>query len=282
MATIDYLLLGHITADIAPEGRTLGGTVSYAAPIASQFDHQVGILTSAAPDEPLLFQLMDAATLSVRVAKATTTFENIYPPNASRIQYVHALASKLTYEDIPSGWVNAPLVHLAPLVEEVPPEIVHRFPDSTVMLTPQGWLRQWDEQGKVSFKRWYDEDILSAVDIIVFSKPDVAAAPEMEYEFARAVKHCLVTDGADGGIYYYEGQPMPYRADPVQEVDPTGAGDVFATALLASLPLLDHNMQAAIKVAIRLSAISVTHPGVVVFTPDDINQAIEAARQEFL
>jgi sugar/nucleoside kinase (ribokinase family) len=195
---------------------------------------------------------------------------------------VHDLATKLTYDDIPIGWTDAPLVHLAPLVEEVPPDIVHQFPNSTVMLTPQGWLRQWDDQGRVSFKRWFDEDVLRAVDIIVFSKPDIADAPEMEQAFARVVKHCLVTDGANGGVYYYEGEPRPYFAQPAQEIDPTGAGDVFATALLASLPFLDHNMDAAISVAAHLAAVSVTHAGVVTFTPDDIARSLTHARQEFL
>lgn len=282
MTAIDYLLLGHITADLTPDGRKLGGTVSYAAPIANSFNHRVGVVTSAAACEPLLANLDENIRLSVRASKATTTFENIYPPNASRVQYIHALASPIEYDDVPVGWVNAPLVHLAPLVAEIAPEIVNKFADASVMVTPQGWLRKWDAEGKVSFKRWFDADVLSKVDIIVFSKHDVLAAPEMEYEFAGAVKHCLVTDGANGGIYYLDGVPTNFPPHLVEEVDPTGAGDVFASSLLSSLPLLDHNMHAAIRVAARLAAISVTHPGVYTFSPEEVEQAIRDARQEFL
>lgn len=282
MAAVDYLLLGHVTADLTPEGRKLGGTVSYAAPIANSFDHQVGVLTSAAVCEPLLAQLDKNIQLSIRRAESTTTFENIYPPNASRVQYIHELASSIEYEDIPLGWVEAPLVHFAPLVGELSPDMVQKFPESTVMVTPQGWLRQWDKEGKVSFKRWFDADILNHVDIIVFSKPDVHAAPEMEYEFASAVKHCLVTDGSNGGIYYLDGEPTRFPPFLVQEVDPTGAGDVFAASLLSSLPLLDHNMHAAIRVAARLAAISVTHPGVYTFSSEEVAQAIDEARQDYL
>jgi len=277
MAQIDYLLVGHITADLVPGGRLLGGTVSYSAPVAQAFGNRVGLLTSAAACEPLLESLLPVAELSVHVAEKTTTFENIYH-DGGRIQYVHSLAKHLQAGSIPVAWLDAPLVHLAPLVEEVDPAMAASFPNATVLLTPQGYLRRWDETGRVYFKRWLDQDMLKHVDIVVFSKQDIEAEPDLEQDFAAVTKNLIVTDSERGGIYYFEGKPSPYAPMPVAEVDPTGAGDVFAAALLSSLLKVGGNMQAALNGAAALAATSVTRRGAKPqFTEADIQHALNYA-----
>jgi hypothetical protein len=278
MPTIDYLLIGHVTADLIPGGRVLGGTVSYAAPIVHAFNHRLGMLTSAAASEPLIDPLREYADVSVRLAAATTTFENIYR-DGGRTQYVHSHAEPLSYASIPNGWLDAPLVHLAPLVNEVDPTIASQFPDATVLLTPQGYMRQWGSDGKVNFKYWLDQDMLRAVDILVCSRQDIADAPELEYKFGDYVDHVIVTNGDQGGMYYHDGIAEPYAAYPVVETDPTGAGDVFAAALLSSMLFFDRDLRAAIKVAARLAAISVTRMGAnPAFTDEDIQSALDSAR----
>lgn len=278
MAKIDYLLIGTITADIVGDERFLGGTVSYAALIAHLFGQRVGVFTSAAPNEPLLKKLLPAAELSIRVAEHTTTFENIYS-DTGRTQYVHALSAPLSYDMLPIAWTDAPLVHLAPLVNEVDLSFAKYFPDATVLLTPQGYMREWGDDGRITFKRFLDADVLSAVDILVLSKQDIAEAPELEYEFPKYTKHVLVTNGDEGGTYYYDGEAIPYSAYRAEEIDPTGAGDVFAASLLSSLPLVNHDMTAAIGVAARLSALSVTIQGSEpAFTNDDVQQIVQEAK----
>ena len=278
---IDYLLIGHVTADIVKEGRLLGGTVSYAAPIASLFGHTVGVLTSVASGDPLLDQL-DFGEIHMHLAKETTTFENIYQ-DGKRTQYVHGVAGKLTYDMLrpDSRWLDAPLVHLAPLVGEVDMSIAEKFPDATVLLTPQGNLRQWGDDKQVHFKRWFDKDVLSHIDIVIFSKADIAAAPDLEYEFARATEHVIVTNGVHGGTYYHNGTPTNYDAISVNEVEPTGAGDVFAASLLSSLPKVNHDMQAALKVAAQLAGLSVTRLGTRdTISAEEVQQALHKAQEE--
>lgn len=276
MTNIDYLLIGHATADLVGEGRTLGGTVTYATPVAHAMGCRVGIVTSAASNEPLFEKIRPYATLAVYAADHTTTFRNVYH-EGGRTQYIYGLANGLDYDLLPVGWLDAPLVHLAPLVNEVPPEIVHRFRDQTVLLTPQGYMRRWGDDGQVHFKRWFDEDVLRAVDILVLSQQDIADAPELEQEYAQVVKWLFVTDGENGGAYYHRGERFTYDPYPVEEQDPTGAGDVFAGALLASLPLAQQDMHAAVRIAARLAAVSVTEPGLYLFSRDDPH--ITAARQ---
>ena len=70
------------------------------------------------------------------------------------------------------------------------------------------------------------------------------------------------------------GVPSAYDTPQVNLVHPTGAGDVFAASLLASLHLLDH-MQAAIQTAAYLAAISVTRVGLdSAPTPEEVEQAL--------
>ena len=276
MAVPDYLLIGHATADLTPDGRLLGGTVSYAARVIHSFGLSVGILTSAAPHEPLLEQLKPyVSELVVIPAASISTFENIYQPTG-RVQYLRDVASKITAADIPEHWLAVPLVHLAPLTDEVDPHIAHHFPDATVMLTLQGWLRRWDSDGRVRFKRWFDPDVLRDIDIVVFSEEDVAESPELEQEFAGAVRHLFVTRAEKGGTYYHNGVPTKYTTPQVELLHPTGAGDVFAAALLSALHMLPNNFDAAIKVAAQLAATSVTRVGLdSAPTPAEVQRALK-------
>ena len=253
----DYLVIGHLTADLTPEGRFLGGTVSYAARTAHAFGLRVGVLTSAAAGEPLLAELAPYAEVRTLPASATSTFENIYHANG-RTQYIRGVAEKLTAADIPDDWRSAPLVHLAPLTDEVDPQIAHLFPVAMVVLTLQGWLRRWDADGRVRFKRWFDREVLRSIDIVVYSEDDILEAPDMEADFIAATEHLVVTRAERGGSYFNGGDTHPYDTLQVEVVNPTGAGDVFAGALLSSLHLLGGDMQSAIKVAARMGAISVT------------------------
>jgi len=59
--------------------------------------------------------------------------------------------------------------------------------------------------------------------------------------WAARVPYVALTDGSRGAMLWADGVPQHISAFPVAEVDPTGAGDCFATALLVAL----HQGQAA-------------------------------------
>lgn len=256
----DYLLIGHITADLTPDGRVAGGTVSYAARTASAFGLRVGVLTSTATPEPLLDDLAPYAEIVALPAEQTTTFENIYEPTG-RKQFVRGIAAPIGVDDVPEHFRRAPLVHLAPIAGEGDPQIAHLFHDSTVLLTLQGWLRRMEDDGRVRFKRWHDPHILKSVDVVVFSEEDIVEAPDMEQAFAASVTNLFVTRAERGGTYYRRNQPTPYATPQVELINPTGAGDVFAASLLSSLPALNYDFLAACRVAAHLASISVTRFG---------------------
>lgn len=260
--TIDYLLIGHMTADLTPDGRVLGGTVSYAARTASAFGLRVGVLTSALPDDPLLAVLrpyVDA--LKVVPAEHTSTFENIYT-DAGRQQVLREVARPLQYADVPAAWRDVPLVHFGPLTGELAPATLFaHFPGAIRLLTAQGLLRQWDETGRVRFRRWYDPAALAQLDWLVLSEEDILDAPDLEAAYAGHTTNFVVTRAERGGTYYRDGVPTTYDTPQVTVKQPTGAGDVFAAGLLASLYLLDGHIPAALRVAATLGATAVTRDG---------------------
>jgi len=279
--TRQTLLIGHITADLTPDGgRRLGGTASYAARTYHAFGRPLRLLTSAAAEETLLDQLRPyVSELHVIPASFTSTFENVYDAVGHRTQYIRAVARPLSVQDLPAGWLATPLVHLAPLTDEVDPALAEAFKESTVLLTLQGWLRRWDADGQVHFKRWFDADVLKHIDIVVFSEEDIEAAPDLEALFAGAVEHLFVTRADKGGTYYHWGEAHQYTTPQYDVVNSTGAGDVFAATVLSSLDLLDHNMPAVAQVAAYLGATAITRPWLEgAPTRDEVQRALDMVR----
>lgn len=276
---IDLLLIGVVTADIVPSGRLLGGTVSFAAATATAFGLRTGILTSARGDEPLLAELPESVQVVSIPSEHTSTFENVYD-NGARTQYIRSVSAPIRTEDVPEIWKSAPLVHVAPLVDEVAPNIFDLFPDAMTLLTPQGWLRKWGEDGRVWFKPWFDADVLRRVDIVVMSEEDIAEAPELEAKIAEVAPCLILTRGDKGGTCYYNGTPVPYDAVQVDDKYLTGAGDVFAASVLATLFRTGGDMHVAVQVASRMGAYATTRRGLQSApTEDEVQSAMDLFSQ---
>ncbi len=170
---IDYLIIGHLTRDLTPDGPRLGGTASYASLTARALGLRVGILTAC--EDCLSTPVLEQAGIRVVGTRAseTTTFENIQTPNG-RIQYVHKIAPTIDLSMVPEPWLNTPIVHLGPIAREVDPMLVRAFPSAFVGLTPQGWMRSWDKDGRVFFSEWPESSfVLQHADAAVLSIEDV-------------------------------------------------------------------------------------------------------------
>jgi len=270
---IDYLLIGHLSRDLTPDGERLGGTVAYAALMAYALDLRVGIVTSWGnefPLEPFLGSLPIVNTPT----ENSTTFENLETPNG-RVQILHHVASKLDYHQIPESWRQAPTVHLAPIAQEVQPSLVRHFPISMVGITPQGWLREWDQRGQVGLAEWPEASfVLQKADATILSLEDVHHNEDRIEEFAMASSVLVVTEGARGGRVYWNGDVRRFSAPNVPTVDQVGAGDIFATAFFYRFHTTREPWEAA-RFATQLASISVTRSGMdSIPTPDEINSAI--------
>jgi sugar/nucleoside kinase (ribokinase family) len=273
---VDYLLIGHMTADLTPNGRTVGGTVSYAIRTAHAFGLKVGLVTSAKQDEPLLYELSPYGQIFSIPASATTTFENLYSASG-RTQYIRGVAAPITAAQIPLAWRNAPLVHFGPIAGEADdPAILDLFPDAKILVTLQGWLRKWDADGRVRFKPWNRPETLQRLDIMVFSEEDILESPGLIDDLAPLTRNVFYTQAERGGIHFQYGVPSPYDTPLHEVVNPTGAGDVFATSLLCALHITGSIVKAT-RVAAVLAAESVTRFAIEgTPTPEEVRAALAA------
>lgn len=256
----DYLLLGHFTRDVLPDGTTApGGTSLYAALTAHRLDQRVAVVSAPAelpPDWP--------ATIDVAFheSPAPPTFENRYTPEGRR-QILHAEARPIQLEDIPPQWRAAPIVHLGPVLGETPESFAAAFPDALLGVTPQGWMRTWDARlpSPIAYRPWRPgPDLLRRIDVLVLSVEDIKGDKALVAEYARDCGLVALTQGPRGATLFIQGEPHQIDAFPATEREPTGAGDVFAAALLVRLHETGDPIAAA-RFAACVAAGSVEGPG---------------------
>jgi hypothetical protein len=199
---------------------------------ARKLGRRAGVLTRAA-DLAELQAYLQGIALHVVPAEQTTTFENVYGPEG-RTQYVRVAAPPIPADAVPPGWDATPVVHLGPVAQEVPAELAGAFSPSTLIgATPQGWLRGWDETGLVRHRPWREaERVLARVGVLIFSAEDVGGDLGLVRQYAEMAPLAVVTDHRNGCVVWEGGRQTRHPAFDVPEVDPTGAGDVFATAFL--------------------------------------------------
>ena len=234
--TPEILILGNVTRDVAPgapDGFTFGGTATFASLAASRLGRRTALVTAAA-HEPGLSGIFRDVDVEVVQSSATTTFENVYAPNG-RVQYVRAVASPLVPTDIPDAWRRAPMVHFGPIAQELTRDLLDVFPSTALIgATLQGWLRAWSpDDGRVSPVAWrHAETYLDRLDVITFSAEDLGGDMVLVEEYATRARLAVVTENRHGCVVWQHGSRRRFPAYDVEEVDPTGAGDVFATAFL--------------------------------------------------
>ncbi len=227
-----YLAIGHLTVDRLVGGPAVGGSVAYAAITAQRLGMQAGIVTVAGRELDWQALLPDVQIHRLD-APATTSFENLYQ-NGGRSQRILAAAAPVPALAVPADWRGATIVHLAPVDHEVGDDLPGLFPDSLVGLTPQGLLRRWDRSGRVRQGRWAGNDaLLAGAGIVVLSEEDLAADPGFLSLCRDRAPIVLLTRGSQGVVLFVRGDRLAeLPAFPTREVDPTGAGDVFAAAFL--------------------------------------------------
>jgi sugar/nucleoside kinase (ribokinase family) len=216
-----------------------GGTALYAGLAAARLGRKVGIVTAWPSRKPLPIELA-AVAVAACPSHAVTTFAHRQGPQGRSLQ-LQDRAADLSYRDVPPSWRDAELVHLAPVAGEVPRDAASWFPNSSILLTAQGWLRAWDADGLVRpHGAALAVEELQGISIVVASEEDVeaartAVAESWARQAAAIVPLVALTRGARGCTLYAGAASWDVEASPAAEVDATGAGDVFAAALLIRL-----------------------------------------------
>jgi len=255
---VDYLAIGHITQDVSSTGLRLGGTVTFSALTARALGLRVGIVTATERDVSLnVFN--DIPIVSIP-SEHTTTYENIYGKDG-RKQVLHHQAAHIPFESVPEAWRNASILHLAPLAQELDSQLPKGFAPNLLGITPQGWMRTWDEAGHVSACKWESAEILlPQAGAIVISREDVNGDDELIENMAHQTRVLVVTEGEAGAVLYWNGDRRRFRAPQMTELDSTGAGDIFAAAFFIRLFTTRDPWEAG-RFATKLAALSVTRIG---------------------
>ena len=257
----DFVAVGHLTVDELSGGLRPGGSALYAGLFAHRQGLRVGLLTSYGPDFP--FDVLPPEIEVVAVpASATTRFALDYRPEGRRLT-LKERAARLTAAHLPAHFAEAGLAYLCPVADEVAPDLARAFPDAAIGVGAQGWCRVWDRDGTVTMRAWPDPaPILARAQALFLSSDDVAGWESQALPLFQDVPLGALTFAERGAVLFVNGQRHVIPAAHATEVEPTGAGDVFAAAFLvrynASGDPLEAASYAAVAGALTVEAAGIT------------------------
>lgn len=233
-----YVAVGSVAWDVVEgdDEARLGGSVLFAARVALAAGWAVRVITSgterledaaraALPGVDLVVQRSEADTVM-----AFTVEADLGP------QAVPTRADPIDLTVVP-GLAAADVVHLAPIMGEVTPEVVDAVRGAPfVGITPQGLLRATDPVTHALLRLpQLDPWWASAVDAVVVSEDEHALLTDGT---ALDEVRLAVTRGERGCSGWHRGECLEVAGVPVGEVSPVGtigAGDVFASACFIAL-----------------------------------------------
>jgi hypothetical protein len=110
-------------------------------------------------------------------------------------------------------------------------------PGNSHRVFPEGFGKALPAGATLKFQIHYtpfdpDPALLARIDILVMSIEDVHGDQSVAERYAQHCGIVALTRGANGADIYLAGVPHHINAYPAVERDPTGAGDVFAAALM--------------------------------------------------
>lgn len=233
MTTPDIVVVGHVVQDLTPQGSRLGGAATFASVQARRLGCSVGVVTRARQDV-LQDPQLSGIEFAGRSSETTTTFENTYD-SASRQQRVSTKAGSIIAADVPVDWQKARTVLLGPVCGEVAHDISRIFTNGLIGIGAQGWLRALDEDGHVRPQAWTGAPFWAGSQVLFVSDEDIAGEESQLDRWVDEVPVVVVTRANYGTRVHSDGTWREIDAFPAQEVDQTGAGDVFAAAFLVCL-----------------------------------------------
>jgi sugar/nucleoside kinase (ribokinase family) len=240
--TPEYLVVGHICADLQPDGSVvLGGTALYSAITAARLGARVAVLTRgtygrkvADMDVPsiesaLTPDIADRISIVVQDADVPTTFINVYRADR-RVQTLPHWAGPIDLRGLPPHWRNSRVVHLGPVADEVDPRQASGLTAQFVGATPQGWMRDWP-RGKGGLVKniplRLPAELISRLDCVIVSIEEIQYSRDL-VEKVGARRLGVVTMDRNGARVIAGGRTLELPGYKVKVADATGAGDVFA------------------------------------------------------
>lgn len=228
-------VVGNLARDLFP-GRPprIGGCAFYGARALHSLGRPARIVTKCAEEHraELLPQLVGLGVpVAWRAAAATTTFTFEYH-GEERHMGVEAIGEPWTPDELRDAVAGARWIHVGPLLRS-------DFPVETIAFLSHGRRLSLDAQGLVRVPEHgplrldgsFDRELLRHVDVLKVSEEEADAIGSVD---GLGVPEVLLTRGSRGSTIIAAGRVEDVPAYPILDVDPTGAGDVFAVVYLAS------------------------------------------------
>lgn len=234
-----FLVIGHAVQDLLsetdPVAWRLGGAAAYASALAQKLGLGTAVLTSSGPEIDLETAFPGVDVVNVP-SESTTQFRNVYGGDRRR-QFIPRRAARITPESLPAEWREAAIVLLGPVAGEVDAALAACFPNSLLGVGAQGWLREIAPDTSVRPvppESWDAAPVLSHANALFLSDEDIPphATPAALHGWGEMVTTLAFTRGYNGADVRHQGEWRHIDAFPAKAVDPTGAGDIFATGFL--------------------------------------------------
>jgi sugar/nucleoside kinase (ribokinase family) len=166
-----------------------------------------------------------------RPSMSSTSFRNVYDAGRRR-QRVPTQADAIAPDDIPRDWRAAPITLIGPVCGEAPPDLDACLSSPLIGVSAQGWLRALDRDRRVRRRAWNGAPFWSRAHVLFVSREDLGRRRDQIDRWINDVPIVVVTRDRGGARVHERGAWREIDAFPAREIDPTGAGDVFATAFL--------------------------------------------------
>jgi sugar/nucleoside kinase (ribokinase family) len=221
-----------VTWDKRPEGDVAGGSVTYATATARKLGWEAAALTTCGADFDET-RALPGVPVFLQRSSATTRFVNVYGPEGVRHQVLLSRAGQVDVGPLPDEWRGPEALLLAPLAGEIEGALAPSFEAEAVGAVAQGWVREFAPDGAVTPREWRDPGAaLAGVHVLFVSQHDLPQGGLQPRDFLTWVPLVAVTRGWRGAVLHTRDATHEVPGLPRPEVDPTGAGDVFATAFL--------------------------------------------------
>ena len=254
MLSFDLVTVGHFSIDFIKTKKdsigkpSLGGPPTFVSLAAKRLKAKVSVISNVGEDFPedyvrwLMNEDIDLSMLRRIKGASTTRYELIYDEMGRRQLILKSRAPPITSSLIPES-LSAKVVHISPIAGEVSYEVIDKLREnaSFLSLDPQGLLRSFNKDGRVSLGKLRDQRVLRIIDIFKASEEEIKIAiGNLKVDDAirilrrMGVGIVIVTRGGRGVTLSFNGRiyEVP-AAKPRIVVDTTGAGDVFIGAFLA-------------------------------------------------
>lgn len=250
----DIVTVGHFAIDlILPPGEVkprirLGGPPTYVSLSASKLGSRVSVISRVGGDFPARYvewlkkRGVDLSGLKICEGSRTTSFLIKYYRDGSRDMFLKGRAPSISVEDLPRS-LEAKSIHISPIAGEVSADLIRVSSGitPTVSLDPQGLLRRFDSDGRMSLRRVDSPDFLRYIKVFKSSEremkvftgiSDIIGA--LRKVRAYGVDVAIATMGDRGSLISFDDKVFSVPAAKSRVImDPTGAGDAFIGAFLS-------------------------------------------------